>query len=352
MKKALQTVSIAVLCFLFSLNLTAQNDTLLYEGFQGDLPEFSTFPDEDNPQVWTNWDEDQIAAAAAFPSDWFQDLEFAAPDSIAVLDSNFVMASRSWLEGYDPTSSNWLILPEMEILDDQATFHWKSSPFQGPRYMDGYAVKVLVGNVFFGAADQVDEVFRAAEMTDWIGDNQSLDPDSFLFDMGYIHANAYTDSIYFEAPTVDTAGILSASTNGGILEPHSVSLADYVGQSIFIAIHHDSSDDNLIEIDDLLLMGNANPNSTNDDLVSQFRYVTYPNPVDNYLNVLFRLQEKATVKLELYSIDGKLMKAIPQMENQVGEVQQQFNLTNLPSGNYSIVLDVDGQRVTRQVTKR
>lgn len=353
MKKALQSFIVVFSFCLLSVSLMGQSDTLLFQNFQEDIgDQLSEFPDEDNPQFWTTWDEDAIPDANNRPGGWYWALEFEAPDTIAAADSNFVFTSSSWLAGYDPGSTNWFITPEILITDDQATFHWKSAPFQGPRYMDGYAIKVLVGNPFYAAADQVDEVYTAGEMTDWIGDNQSLDPDTFLFSSGYIHAETYTDSTYFIAPGLDADGIPLSTSNDGVLEPHSISLADYAGQSVFIAVHHNSSDDNLIEIDDLLVLGNMEPNNTNDELISQFRYVTYPNPVDNYLNVMFRLKAAADVQLSLFNMEGKLLQVAPNMSDQIGEIQHRFNMMRLPAGNYNVVLEVDGQRITRQVSKR
>jgi len=353
MKKELQLLFAVLFCCIFTADLSAQTDTLLQQDFQEDISSMiSPFPDEDNPQMYTSWDEDGIPDANDRPPAWYWALEIAAPDSIPAADSNFVYQSSSWLQGYDPGSTNWFITPAIDVPNNDATtLHWKTSPFQGPRYMDGYALKILVGNPFYGEADQVDEIFTAAEMTGWIGDNQSLDPDTFEFSPGYIHADTYTDSLFFIAPTVDSAGILSTSLNLGVLEPHSISLADYAGQTIFIAFHHNSSDDNLIEVDDIVVLGDLLDN-TNDELISEFRYVTYPNPVDNYLNVMWRLKETADTQVSLYNMNGKLIQQTQLQKGQFGEMEHRFNMINLPSGNYNIVLEVNGERVTKMVTKK
>ncbi|MBK9012944.1 MAG: hypothetical protein IPM82_02060 [Saprospiraceae bacterium] len=113
--------------------------------------------------------------------------------------------SRSWLEGFDTSSSNWLISPAMQITDDLATLHWKSSTYQGPRYLDGYSVKILVGSQDVGESTTTSEtVFKAAEMTAILSaSGATVDLDSFEFSSGYIHADGYTLTDYFIA--ADTA---------------------------------------------------------------------------------------------------------------------------------------------------
>lgn len=354
MKKNLYT-SVGVLVFMLCTQLSfSQMDTLLHEDFQVDnTDEMALFPDgPDTDTLWVNFDFDQIDAANNFPSNWVWDLDWNSPDSIPVADSNFVLVSRSWLTNYDTSSSNWLVTPAIEIVDDQATFHWKSAPFQGPRYMDGYSIKVMDNSSFFDA-DYIDVKFRAAEMEGWIGDSGSTDPDSFLFGPGYVHANYYMDSIYFVPPDVDSSGAVLGDLNVGVLEPHSISLAEYAGQTIFIAIHHDSADDNLLQIDDLLVLGTApGVSSTNNIDEFDLRFVTYPNPVDHYLNVMYRLKEKGTVQVQVVNQTGKIVRQLPVVENALGEYNHHIDLKDLPAGNYNVVLNVDGQFFTRKLFKK
>lgn len=297
--------------------------------------------------IWVNWDEDGKAAASSFPSNWFFDLDWGSPDAIPTTDSNFVFASRSWLLDFDTISSNWLISPAIDIVDDQATLHWKSAPFQGPRYMDGYSVKIMTGSQDYSAAE-VTTVFRAAEMTSIIGDQSSVELSNFTFSQGYMHANSFTDTTYFVPADI----VANETSHGGLLEPHSVSLADFSGQTIFVAFHHDSADDNLIEIDDLLLLGTIGPVNGTEEEIPDLRFVTYPNPVDNFLNVMFRLNDAAEVQLELKSMEGKTILTKPARSGQIGEFNEQFDLRQLPAGMYTVVLTVNGKIAARQVVKK
>lgn len=351
MKKQLLNCIPLLLLLLFAQLTQAQMDTLLFEDFQTDnTASYTLFPDSDTDTLWTNFDEDQLQAAQSFPSNWFFDLDWGLPDSIPPGDTNYVMVSRSWLENYDTMSSNWLVTPGIEIVDDKATLHWKSAPFQGPRYMDGYSIKIMDEQSYFDA-NWIDVVFRAAEMTGWIGDQASTDPDTFNFSTGYIHADTYMDTTYFDPPNVDSTGTPDADFNLGFLEPHSVSLAAYSGQRIFVAIHHDSADDNLLQIDDILVMG-THPVSTYQPDPEDLRYVTYPNPVSNYLNVLYRIREPSTLQVKLFNLEGKEMYKLPVVQHALGEYNHSLDMRSYPAGTYHVVLNVNGKLYGKKVMKK
>jgi len=346
--------TLALLLAMAPMALIGQMDTLLHEDFQDQVlePEPITFPMGED-ETWVNWDADAIPAAQSRPGDWYVDYDQAQleSDTIAPTDTNFVFGSSSWLEGFEPGNRNWLIMPPLDIVDDQATFHWKSASFQGPRYLDGYSILVSTTENF--ESSFTDTLFRAAQMIAPLpagasdAEVNAFNVDSFLFAPAdaYVHADRYTLEEYY---IPDTASALFL----GVLEPHSVSLSAYAGETIYLAILHDSDDDNLIFVDDLLVMGSLVGSSTEGPVANDIRLVTYPNPVDNFLNVLFRLDEAAQVTLELFDSQGKRLQAL-QPENRLsGEQSMRLNLMQLPAGAYSISLNIDGQRYTRQVVKR
>lgn len=346
-----------LLAAFLPLALTAQMDTLLFEDFQdqaigGVGDEEAIFPMGEDT-IWTNYDADYLPDANARPQNWYVDIDLfqAFQDSIAAPDSNFVLGSSSWLQGLVDGNRNWLITPPIQIGDDQATLHWKSAPRQGPRYLDGYSVLISTSTNLPEAF--TDTVFRAAQMTpplplgnsDPMGN--AFNVDSFVFAPadGYVHADRYTiEDYYFFDATNDDLWI-------GILEPHSFSLSEYAGQTIYVAIIHDSDDDNYITIDDILVMGNV-VSSTEEPLAADIRLVTYPNPVDNLLNVLFRLETPASVRTGLFDMNGRQVLSMSSEGRLVGEQSLKFSLRLLPAGTYNLVLDVEGQQYTRKVVKR
>jgi hypothetical protein len=335
--------------------MVGQMDTLLSEDFQ-DLvldPEPVIFPEGSN-DTWVNWDADALPAAQSRDGDWFLDVDqyqLEVSDSIAPTDTNFVFGSSSWLEGFEPGNRNWLITPPITIVDDQATFHWQSASFQGPRYHDGCSILVSTGENF--ESSFTDTLYRTAQMIEPLPAGASdveinaFNVDSFFFAPAgaYVQADRYTNDAFFLA---DTASALYL----GRLEPFSVSLADYAGQTIYIAIVHDSDDDNLIFIDDLLVLGTDPLTTVDEPSPSGIRLVTYPNPATNFLNVLFRLDEAAAVTLEAFDIQGQRVKSLQPQQLPIGEQTMRLNVSQLPSGTYNIVLTINDVRYVRPIVKQ
>lgn len=350
MMKNFYKLSTFTASLLLSLGLYGQSDTLFFMDFQVDpTAEMAIYPDPGtSDSMWVNFDEDGLTTATGDPGNFFWDFDFE-PDT-AALDTNYVFISQSYLEGFDTSNSNWLISPAMQIVDNTATLHWKSAAFQGPRYLDGYSVKILTGSQdITDPTVGVNTVFRAAEMTAILGaDGGTLDLDSFEFSNGYIHADGFTLTEYFTPGDPNDAN----AAHSPKLEPHSISLADYAGQTIYVAFHHDSADDYYFEFDDLLLLGTKPLSGTNDHQLADLRFVTYPNPVDNFVNVMFRLDNPADIQLQLFGQDGKLMAAKPARTAVSGDFTDQFDLRNLPAGVYSVVLTVDNQRFTKNIVRK
>jgi hypothetical protein len=337
---------------LTTVSLFSQSDTLFFMDFQTEdqIANMYPFPDPGiSDTSWVNYDEEGLDTDTGDPSNFFWAEDFEPIDTTGT-DTNFVAMSQSYLVGFDTSSSNWLISPAMQIVDGNATLHWKSAAFQGPRYLDGYTVKILKGSQDFASATtSVDVVYRAAEMLSWISTNGNyLDIDSFEFSNGYIHADGFTLTDYFNAGDPTAA----SPAHSPKLEPHSISLAQYAGETIYVAFHHDSADDYYFQFDDLLLLGTEPVSGINDPTVADLRFVTYPNPVDNFLNVMFRLSEPADVQLEVFNQEGKRVAAKPFKKAIVGDFTEQFDLRNLVAGSYSVALTVDNQRFVKNIVRK
>lgn len=351
MKKLLPLAVLVLLSFIF-FESSAQMDTLLYEDFQDTTlqPGETIFP-EGNDTLWVNFDGDGLADANDRPQSWYQSLDLgqAFLDTVPPTDSNFVLASSSWLEGFLDGNRNWLVTPPLQIVDASATLHWKSAPRQGPRYMDGYSVLISTGENF--PESFTDTLYRVQQMLPPLPTGASdtslnaFNVDSFFYAPAnaYMHADRWTlDEYKFLEEPASTSYV-------GYLEPHSVSLADYSGETVYIAFLHDSDDDNYITIDDILVLGSL-PVSTSEPTLEELRFVTYPNPVKNYLNVLYRLDEVTDVNLVLTDIQGKtlLQKNIP---DALGEMSHRLDLLKLPAGNYQLSLQIGEAIYTKKVIK-
>ncbi len=330
-------------CVLLNVGLIAQIDTVLYEDFQLDV--FLLMDDEatgDNVN-WVNYDADGLTTNAGTEETkkWYGGEALSnAVDSITG-ETNFVAISTSYLDLFLPGNRNWMILPPLEISDDSYMLHWKSAPSQLPRYMDGYQVLLSVGTNDLNAF--ADTLFTAASMDQITGDGQSTDYSNFSFTPGYLHANGGMDTNYFVEGT---------TAHFGLLEPHSVDLSSYAGQTVYIAFFHDSDDDERIQIDDILLTKAGEPSSVN-NLSEKYRFESYPNPVDAFVNLNFRLDKAINNCIySIFSTQGKLVTQVNLGQRSSGIHTEKINLSSLPSGNYVLKIELDGDVVVKNIVKR
>lgn len=337
------------LCLLISTAAQSQVvDTILFENFQEDhFPDWATYPAGDD-QTWVNFDEDGLEPydfndehRAWYWSDFFYNAEDTITGEI-----NYCAASLSYMDGFLHGNRNWLITPPIHISNDQFTLHWKSAPFQLPRYMDGYLVLAAEGsNDIFSDAFR-DTLFQAASMEDIVGDGSSVLLENYTFTPGYIHADSLRNDEYVDYWAPGDSSLLH-----GILEPHSVSLAQYAGKDIYLAFLHNSDDDYYFAIDDILVQ-KSNSSGVHNLNNTDFRFVTYPNPVATQLNVLYRLATQATVSLVVYDIQGKMILEIPAKAQQEGEHQVNLNLSRLTQGSYTLSLKIGEQVLSKIFVKK
>lgn len=317
--------------FIFMLaisTLYAQLDTVLFENFQiNPFEEMDTLADGSNMN-WVNFDADGLPTAFGTEESkrWFWGEFFIDPVDPTTGETNYIGTSLSFLEGFAPGNRNWLILPPIEVTDDSYMLHWESAPAQMPRYMDGYSVLVSTNgndpNSFSG------ELFKAASMDEIVGSGQSIDYSNFTFTEGYLHADGGTLTEYFSD---DGSGTILR----GLLEPHSVSLADYAGQTIYIAFLHDSDDDERIGLDDILVTKSA-PSNTYETAAQQLRMECYPSPADHLMNVNFILKNNSETRLEIINSSGQILQQKNMGELYAGVQQTQFNLSGMVPGNYFV----------------
>lgn len=336
---------------LFFIAATAHSqvaDTILFENFQENhFPDWGTVP-FGNDLTWVNYDEDGLNPydsndehRAWFWSDFF----YQAEDTLTG-ETNHCAASLSYMEGFLTGNRNWLITPPIHISSDKFTLHWKSAPFQLPRYMDGCLVLAAEGsNDLFSGVFQ-DTLFQTASMDAVVGDGTSVLLENYAFTPGYIHADSLRNDAYFDYWAVDDSSLLH-----GILEPHSVSLAQYAGQNIYLAFLHNSDDDYFFAIDDILVQESTSSDASN-PAAADFRFVTYPNPVDTRLNVLFRLPKASPVSLFVSDMSGKTVMEVPARTKQAGEHAIDLNLARMPQGVYTLSLKVGNQLLSRVFVKK
>ncbi len=344
MKKTFTLLKAGICCiiFMYGAVLNAQMDTLLYENFN---EPFDYAPDDSDgvvafasgdDQIWVNFDEDALPTAGGVPGSWFWDADgFFEEDSA----QGGMLVSRSWLDGFLPGNRNWLITPPIQIVDDQAVLHWKSASFQGPRYMDGYSILISTGSNDPLAVPSPYQhvVFQAAHMTGITGNAGSTDISNFTFSPGYIHADGYTLTDYF----IHADSISGFDQHYGLLEPHSVSLAQFAGQTIYIAFLHDADDCNYLMLDDILVTGTAPVNTKN--ILQDIALEVFPNPVSSYINIRYTSPGATRAEARIYTADGRLADYRNTIPSAEGMQHFEWPVDELPAGQYSVQLYFDGK---------
>lgn len=318
--------------FLSSLAI-AQSDTLLWEDFESETIDYilNDYPtgDANLYPEYLNFDIDGVAdgSGADRPDEWFLAFGFADVDS-----TNTVLASNSWLTGFVDGAENWLITPRIHIQDAQANLYWKSAPFQLPRYMDGY--QVLVSTESNIETDFLDTLAVFAEFEGALTADIE-DTATYVFSPGTMHTELQYDSA-------------DVTRHTGVLQQWSASLANYEGENIFIAFRHQSDDDNLISIDDILVLGTGSVGVDEIEEVSEFRL--YPNPVSSGdgVTVDYSLATGTDISYSIQTIDGREVISENGHLQLAGRHSTKIDLQQLNAGTYIFMLKANDTILTER----
>jgi hypothetical protein len=328
-----------------AVNSNAQ-DTLLYEGF-----DYQSFydnlvddvvppPANASDPLWYSYDADGLTSANGRPGGWYGAFPFSDVDTIdADLDGfneNAVLASDSWF-GSPAAVENWLISPSI-ILEANDTLYWKSAPYQTPRYLDGY--KIMLSTTTNDNLAFTTTLFTAAEMVSTGTDTVFS---TFGFSPGVVHGE---DGNYIDF--ADQSSMLHI----GQLRPFAVSLAAFAGQNVFIAVLHDSFDDNLISIDDILIRGNNTPLGVANASKGDIGLNVFPNPSTDNAQVNYNLANETNVTINIYDVAGKLISSENKGSEAAGRHFSLINTSDMANGFYTVtVLTNNGSTTTKMIVK-
>lgn len=84
----------------------------------------------------------------------------------------------------------------------------------------------------------------------------------------------------------------------------------------------------------------------------KFGIVNYPNPFNPSTNIRFKLSESSFIKLRVYNVSGELISYPAEGQYEAGHHTISFNGSNLPSGVYLAVLNVNNQIFTTKMLLR
>ena len=296
MKKQLLLI-MSMACFSFA---NAQNDTLLYENFNsGSLP-----------AGWMNIDEDgllQDTTSGVLVQGWFfSEFIVDSGDSLEI-----VAQSSSWLQDFLPGNKDWLITPAINITDTTAMLMWESAPAQVGIYQDGY--KVVVSTTTTALTSFTDTLAVYA---------QNINNVATDFSTGTVHTAS--------TPNPD----MTDGFDFGLLAQWQLSLSAYAGQTIYIAFLHDSDDDWILAIDDVMVKKGAITSIEENTVV--YNLSVFPNPTSDVIRVEFNSTVTDNLQITILSIDGKVV--YNKMYGTTNQLQQDISVSELPAGNYFVYL--------------
>lgn len=328
------------LLFLSSVSFAQTPDVLLSENFEDtiigdisgnyieDIPSGLT----DDPN-WYNYDEDQLpdGSGNSRPSAWALTFGFADVDSTSI-----VAYSNSWTNDASMYVKNWLITPSIQLTDTSAKVSWKSAPFQTPYFLDGY--KVYVSNTT-NDINSFTPIFTAGEYNSGVCDG-SNNYSNYSFATGFIHGQ---DGFFVELDPASVDGC-DSSRQRGVLREFTVSLSAYAGEKVYIAFVHETRDDNLLSLDDILITEFTDPTfSINEN--GTMNGSIFPNPADQFINVTFDVNAYHNVNVSLIDSKGATL-----YSSLINEGNTVINTSNIAAGVYYVKLNSDeGNKVQKVV---
>ena len=331
--KRISMLFAAVIAFGFA---SAQNDTLLFMNFENADTALivAGAPSGNDDPTWINLDFDGLADANCRPQEWFLTSGYAVVDS-----TNIVLGSSSWLAGFLPGNRNYFISPQVSLGNDASELRWKSASRQTPLYIDGYAVVVSTTDNL--ETSFTDTIFRAGQFLGADSDSSGASPipqfNWYVFSAGWVQGFDGTGIQY--DPGADSTRFI------GELVEHTVDMSAYNGQSIHIAFIHNSDDDNLISIDDILLLGTDASSIEENKLEASIQM--FPNPATTILNVEYELTVSTEVNIVITDMQGRAV-AVQNLGDQVpGTYETTQDVSNFAAGAYNMTIEAMGTSFTK-----
>ncbi len=328
--------------FLLTGTLVKAQDTLLFEDF-----ELSRFydtllidcqvagppPAAVGDMNWYNMDSDgdPDGSGGSRPDGWFAIQPFSVVDqyetvygTIPAPDTNTVIGSNSWTSGLLP-QQNWLITSSVQ-LGAVDTLFWKSAPRQTPRYLDGYQVRLSTTTNADNFSNFNVVLFDAAQMTGLSSTSGDTVFANFVFSTGFVHGQ---DATYID----NTDG---GNSHVGQLRPFMVSLAAYANQNVYIAFIGNSTDDNLISLDDVMIRGTLY-NSINENK-TDLALNLFPNPATDNVQVNYTISSETNVTVSVYDVTGKMISTVSEGNASQGRHFAHINTADLAKGFYTVTV--------------
>jgi hypothetical protein len=351
--------------FLFAALLAATGakaqNILLSEDFElnsfyNKLDSIDVLPGNIIDTMWYSMDADYIpdASGSNRPDGWFAISPFSDVDHYPTIyggtppDSNTVLGANSWNNNGDGPSgleSNWLVTCNIK-LGTADTLFWKAAPRQTPRYVDGY--EVLLSTTDNNDFSFTNVLFTAAEMTG----TPPPSPDTVFADYTFTPSTGFVHGQ--DGTFIDVAGP-TGTLHVGQLRQFSVPLNAYANKNVFVAFHHNSHDDNLISLDDIMVRGTpSNPSAGVDEANFSLGLSMYPNPVsgNESVSLNYTVSTDANVNILIYDVAGKLVGKTEAGSQPRGRHFASINTAGLAKGFYTVKVETTaGQQSLKLIVK-
>ncbi len=340
----MRKIALLVMGLFISTSFATAQDTLLWENFEDTLiggindAYIQDFPPGNfNDTTWYNYDEDVQTDANARPNEWYLVAGgFTVPDTLDIC-----LMSSSWFSTV-ATASNWLFLPAIQITDGaSAWLKWKSAPRQTPYYLDGYEIRISTTSNDYQTA-YTDIAYTAAEYETGAPTGSNNYGNYTFSSPGFIHG---LDGNYVDcsACLIDT----DSARQIGVQRPDSISLAAYDDMVIYIAFHHNATDDNLISLDDILIIENTDP-TFDIEPTTDFSGQVYPNPATDFVNVKFDIEKYHNMGVQMVNSNGQVV-----YNASLNTVNHRIDVTSMAAGVYFIKVTADeGSMVEKVVVNK
>lgn len=350
----MKQIYLFITAVLVSTCINAQNDTLIWEDFNGEswtqISDIELLTNCNNSIVydyptamsgddkWYNVDLDGAADQNDRPMEWFRALALTDDDSAAF---DAVYASSSWFSS--PAAAENMLITKSFYCSSDAILSWYTAPRQTPLYLDGYKVKVSIATN--DPFDFTATIFTAAEyQSRQPGDSCLFSNYTFVPASNFVHGQ---DGTYI---TDNGDPVPDCQRNWGSLRKQTVNLSQFAGKRIYIAFVHDSYDDNLITLDNVLVTGTF-IDDTKINESDLFTFSTFPNPSTDVLNINYTLNGQSDVTIRLVDFSGRTVKQI-QLANQNGTTTTSIDMTDVATGIYNVSIETTSGKATKKVVKR
>lgn len=133
----------------------------------------------------------------------------------------------------------------------------------------------------------------------------------------------------------------------GVLQQWEASLTQYKGQNILIAFRHQSDDDNLLSMGDILVLGTGSVGIEENNAAISFGLYSNPAAQLNKVNLEHKLDSPSNVSYSITNVDGKVLKAINGHRQLAGAHQFDIDASLLPIGTYLLSLNTSSRAAKR-----